>query len=236
MITTKSISSFFKLWTPAFDLLDLYFTFKVKGLRYIPANKPALLVMNHGIIPYHGFLLARRLYRDSGVVTRGLGADFLFSVPFLNDLFREAGALPANPKNARHLLQQGHLVTLAPGGIYESLVTQPGMKRIPWERRFGFAQLACELGVPVIPTYAHGIDQVYWNSNFLLKLRIKILEKTRFSLPLFFGLGLFPLPIPMTHLIGKPIKPPRGKVTREKVVRFHDQVVRSMELLRDRRD
>ncbi|MBF0491180.1 MAG: acyltransferase family protein [Deltaproteobacteria bacterium] len=232
-ITKKSISSFYQLLAPVFDLLDGYFSYEVKGLQNISKNKAALLVMNHGIIPYHGFLLARRLYRDAHIAQRSLGADFIFEIPCLRELFMAGGALPASPENARRLLKEGHLVTLAPGGIYESLVTQPGMKRIPWERHFGFAKLACELGVPVIPSYARGIDRVYWNSNFLLRMRIKILEKTRFSIPLFFGLGLLPLPTPITHRIGKALFPPSGKVTRKKVTQFHTRVLRAMQKLRD---
>jgi 1-acyl-sn-glycerol-3-phosphate acyltransferase len=213
---------------PYFSLLEKYFRYEVKGLSRIPARK-AIVVMNHGVIPYHGFLLAKKLM-DRGVLPRGLGAEFLFRIPGLREFFLKGGAVNASPENARRLLETEQVVLLAPGGIYEALIAKQGLRRIPWERRMGFVRLAVETGTPIVPTYCRGINSVYFNSYFLLKPRIKLLEKTRFSVPLFFGLGLLPLPRKLVHVVGRPIpmKRRRGESLERQVARVHDEVIDAM--------
>lgn len=216
---------------PLFDPVQRYFRYEAVGLENIPNDGPSLVVMNHGIIPFHGFLLFKRIVEARAIYPRGLGAGFIFDLPGVRALFLKGGAVNANPRNARELLAEGACLMLAPGGIYEGLVTQPGMKRIPWERRFGFARLAVETGCPVVPTYCPAINDVYLNSRLLLRRRIKLLEAARFSLPLPFGIGLLPFPKHLVHHIAPPIAPdPPGQGTkRDRVRRLHEQVVAAME-------
>lgn len=217
---------------PFFGFLEKYFRYEVKGLERIPSRK-ALVVMNHGIIPYHGFLLAKKLMDDRGIYPRGLGAGFLFAIPGVREFFLKGGAVNASPKNARRLLNEGHVVMLAPGGIYEALIAKQGLRRIPWERRKGFVRLAVETGTPIVPTYCRGINAVYMNSYLLLKPRIKLLEKTRFSLPFFLGLGLLPLPRKLVHVVGRPISVARrpGESRAAQVNRIHARVVAAVAAL-----
>src|SRR5215471_3110770 len=184
---------FLKKISPFFTLLEKYFRYEVRGFHGIPRKK-ALVVMNHGIIPYHGFLLAKKIFETYHIVPRGLGAEFLFRIPGLRQFFLKGGAVNASPRNAERLLNERELILLAPGGIYEALIAKKGLRRIPWERRRGFVEIAVKTKTPIIPTYCQGINSVYYNSYLLLKPRIKLLEQFRFSLPFFFGLGFFPLP------------------------------------------
>lgn len=218
---------------PYFHLIEKYFQYEAVGLENIPEGKKSIVVMNHGIIPYHGFLLCKKLIEVRKIYARGLGAGFLFDIPFVREFFLKSGAVNANPANARALLRNNSCVFLAPGGIYEGLICHPGMKRIPWERRFGFVEVALDTGTPIVPTYCEGIHHTYINSQFLLKLRIKILEATRFSVPLFFGLGLLPFPVKMVHFVGKPIpaKRKKGESREEALKRIHAEVVAAMKKL-----
>jgi len=214
--------------SPFFTLLEKYFRYEVKGIRNIPKKK-ALIVMNHGIIPYHGFLLAKKIVDVLGIYPRGLGAGFLFKIPGIREFFVKGGAVNANPRNAEALLKEGNVVMLAPGGIYEALIAKPGLKRIPWERRKGFIRIAIKTKSPIVPTYCNGINASYFNSYLLLKPRIKMLEHTRFSLPFFFGLGFFPLPVKLVHKIGKPLflEKKKGESHEHYVDRFHRAVLKA---------
>ncbi len=224
---------FLKIVEKIFTPLEWYFRYEAKNLERIPKKGACLVVMNHGIIPFHGFLLAKKMFDQFDLPVRGLGASFLFEVPLLREFFLKGGAVEASPENAQQLLDDGCCIMLAPGGIYEALITQPGMHRIPWERREGFVKLACKNRVPIIPTYCTGIDKVYFNSQFLLRYRIKFLEKTRFSLPIFWGLGILPFPIKLTHYVGKAIdtKPKRGETLAKTVKRVHGEVLIAMQRL-----
>lgn len=215
---------------PYFYLLEKYFRYEVIGLENIPFHKGCLVVMNHGIIPYHGFLMTKSLVEKRRIYPRGLGAGFLFSIPYVREFFLKGGAVNANYRNTISLLKQKNCVMLAPGGIYEGLVCQPGMTGVPWERRKGFVKVAIDTGAPIIPTYCEGIHDVYYNSKFLLWWRIKLLEATRFSLPLFFGIGLLPLPRKLIHFIGQPISIKRkvGESEHHHVNRVHAEVLHAM--------
>ena len=222
--------------SPFFTLMEKYFRYEVRDIENIPTKK-ALVVMNHGIIPFHGFLLAKKIVEDLGVYPRGLGADFLFHIPGVREFFLKGGAVQANPRNAEGLLKDNNVVMLAPGGIYEALISKPGLGRIPWERRKGFIRVAIKTKTPIVPTYGQGINAAYFNSYLGLRQRIKILEKTRFSMPLFFGLGLMPLPVKLTHLVGKPIRPTqrKGETHSEQIERIHGMVLDAMaELAQDK--
>lgn len=213
---------------PLFGWLEKYFRYEVRHIERIPRRK-ALVVMNHGIIPYHGFLLAKKVF-ERGVHARGLGAEFLFRIPGLREFFLKGGAVNASPENARRLLKESHVVMLAPGGIYEALIAKAGLRRVPWERRKGFVELAVETKTPIVPTYCRGINSVYFNSYFLLKPRIKLLEKTRFSIPFFMGLGLLPLPRKLIHWVGKPIPitKHRGESKQQQIDRIHQKVIEAV--------
>ncbi|MFO1519652.1 MAG: hypothetical protein U1F57_08345, partial [bacterium] len=50
---------FLRKISPFFGILEKYFRYETVGFSNIPRKK-ALVVMNHGIIPYHGFLLAKK--------------------------------------------------------------------------------------------------------------------------------------------------------------------------------
>ena len=222
--------------SPLVHWIERYFKYEAHGFDRIPAGKKCVVVMNHGIIPFHGFLLTKKLIELRGIYPRGLGAGFLFSIPGLREFFLKGGVVNANEYNARQLLKENNCLMLAPGGIYEGLVAHPGMKRIPWERRKGFVELAIETNTPIIPSFCGGINDVYFNSKFLLKWRIKILETTRFSLPLFCGIGLLPLPAKLIHNVGEPIPITKknGEKPKAQVKRIHAQVIQAMHQLAEK--
>jgi 1-acyl-sn-glycerol-3-phosphate acyltransferase len=228
-------SSFLRKISPYLKLLERYFGYELQGWENIPRKGPVLLVMNHGVLPFHAFLLTRQLYTKAGRYPRTLAAEFLFRLPLLRDLFLKGGALNASRRNAELLLRRGNLVTVAPGGIYEALLVHPGDERLHWQRRYGFVALATKMKVPIVPSYCQGINEVYWTSQWRIKERIRELKRSRFAMPFFFGFGLLPLPMKLTHWIGPPIVTGRkkGETFRQAVRRTHEEVLKSMYQLVD---
>lgn len=235
--TTKLRPSakFFRKVSPLLKLAERYFSYEVQGWENVPKKGPALLVMNHGVLPFHAFLLTRQILTKVGRLPRTLAAEFLFQLPVFRDMILKGGGLNASRRNAYTLLKRGDLVTVAPGGIYEALLTHPGTKRIPWHRRYGFVAVALKLKVPIIPSYCEGINEAYLTSQLFLKQRIRQLKKSRFAWPFFFGIGLLPFPVKLTHWIGKPVetKIKRGENFRDAVRRIHDEVVNAVKDLQE---
>ncbi|HKX12227.1 MAG TPA: lysophospholipid acyltransferase family protein, partial [bacterium] len=183
MGATKNPSPrFLRKISPVLKLLERYFGYELQGWANIPREGPALLVMNHGVLPFHAFLLTRQVYAKTGRHPRTLAAEFLFRLPILRDMFLKGGALNASRRNAELLLRRGNLVTVAPGGIYEALVVHPGTERLPWRRRYGFVAVSAKMKVPIVPSYCQGINEAYLTSQLMLKERIRSLKKSRFAM------------------------------------------------------
>lgn len=227
--------SFVDKVVPYFTPLEKYFRYEVHGIKNIPKGKKCIVVFNHGLIPFHGFLFAKKLV-EHGIYPRALGASWLFHVPFVHEFFAKGGTVVANLNNGKKLLRENACLCIAPGGIYEALVCRAGMKRIPWERREGFVKLAVETGTPIIPTNCPAVNSAYFNSDFLLWWRLKFFELTRLPVPIFSGIGLLPFPVKLIHHIGKPIKVShrKGEKPQEQISRIHGEVIKAMEQLAEK--
>ncbi|HCU24301.1 MAG TPA: hypothetical protein DF383_04715 [Deltaproteobacteria bacterium] len=228
-------AKFFRRVSPLLKFAERYFGYEVQGWENIPKRGPALLVMNHGVLPFHAFLLTRQIYSKIGRLPRTLAAEFLFHLPLVRDLIMKGGGLNASRRNAATLLKRGDLVTVAPGGIYEALLIHPGTRRIPWQRRYGFVIVALKLKAPIIPSYCHGINEVYLTSQIFLKRRLRQLKRSRFAWPFFFGIGLLPFPIKLTHWIGPPLETRirKGESFRDAVRRIHAETLQAMSDLQE---
>lgn len=222
--------SFVDAVVPFFAPLEKYFRYEVHGIQNVPKGKKCIVVFNHGLIPFHGFLFAKKL-AERRIYPRALGASWLFQVPGVREFFAKGGTLLANPQNGKKLLRQNACLCIAPGGIYEALICRSGMKRIPWERRKGFVRLAVETGTPIIPTNCPAVNSAYFNSDFLLWWRLKFLELTRLPVPIFSGIGFVPFPVKLIHFVGKAIKitKHRGEKREDQINRIHAEVIQAME-------
>jgi hypothetical protein len=93
-----------------------------------------------------------------------------------------------------------------PGGEKEQMRTMVGKHRCWVNTRKGFCRLAVEFGIPVIPHYTFGENDLYGVSEVLLSTRMWICDVFHVALPIAFG--RFGLPFPL----GLPRKPPSGLV------------------------
>ena len=222
---------------PSLRLLQKYHRYEAVGLNHVPKG-PSIMVINHGLWPLHAFLFAATCVERLHIYSRGVMASFLFQLPLLRDFLLAFGVVNASRENIRQLLKRGACVLVAPGGTQEGLMTRPGIKTLPWEDRTGFVEVALEEGVPILPSYCHGMEKAYWNIPFLLNQRLHFLKKTQIPIPFFLGLGPIPFPVKLTHHIAKPIvvKKERGESRRDRINRGHHGVFKSINQLISVRD
>jgi 1-acyl-sn-glycerol-3-phosphate acyltransferase len=88
-------------------LLQRYHRHTVIGAERVPTDGPALIVTNHSLATYDGFLLALALYEFNGRAPTGLADDLLFELPLLRPLALGLGMLPASPANGSGCCVQG---------------------------------------------------------------------------------------------------------------------------------
>jgi 1-acyl-sn-glycerol-3-phosphate acyltransferase len=199
-----------KLVLPFFRFLhDKYFRAEVTGARNVPTDGPALLVANHsGAIPIDGAMLCTTVEMHCGRPLRFLYDRFVEALAPVASFYRKVGGAVATRDAAHELLSAGEMVLIFPEGV-------PGVAK-PFAERYrlrpfsaGFARLAMQLDVPVIPVAVVGAEEMYPVVGRIeavgKALGMPYVPVTPFF-PLLGPLGAVPLPTKWFIRFGKPIR------------------------------
>lgn len=177
-----------------------WFRTEVRGLEHIPASGGALLVANHsGTIPLDALMTQLAIHdgHPQHRHLRGLGADLVFSTPFVGEAARRGGSTLATTADAERLLAAGELVGVWPEGFKGT--GKPFRERYRLQRfgRGGFVSTALKAGVPIIPCAIVGAEEAYpllANAKPLARLFGLPYVPITPTFPLLGPLGLIPLP------------------------------------------
>jgi 1-acyl-sn-glycerol-3-phosphate acyltransferase len=187
-----------------------WFRIEVRGVENIPTTGGALVVSNHsGTIPVDGLMTMVSVHDHTGRHLRPLGADLVFSLPFVSSLARKAGTTLACTEDAERMLRGGELVGVWPEGFKG--VGKPYAERYKLQRfgRGGFVSAAVRTGVPIVPLAVVGAEEIYpliGNVPALARLLgMPYIPITPFF-PLLGPLGLVPLPSKWLLEFGEPIR------------------------------
>jgi 1-acyl-sn-glycerol-3-phosphate acyltransferase len=139
---------------------SLYFRAEVRELGNIPADGPILLVGNHsgGTLIADTFVFAQAFYDHFGPLRRfhQLAHDLVFKVPGARASLSRYGTVPASPENMGRALDRDAALLVYPGGDHESYRPSWESAKIDLAGRTGFARLAIEHDVPIVPVVAIG--------------------------------------------------------------------------------
>ncbi len=191
-------------------LAEGWFRLEVRGIENIPTEGGALLVANHsGTVPIDGLITGYAVHKYSGRHLRPLGADLVFSLPFVGQIARKVGATLACTEDAERLLTGGELAGVWPEGFKG--IGKPFAERYKLQRfgRGGFVSSAMRAQVPIVPVSIVGAEEIYpliGNVPSLARLLgVPYLPITPFF-PLLGPLGLIPLPSKWIIEFGEPIR------------------------------
>lgn len=93
-------------------------------------------------------------------------ADLLFKIPGLSEFLLLCNARSAQQEVLDELLDAGCSVALQPGGIYEQVRFNHEQETAYFTRNLGFIRLAMRHGVPLMPAYQFGENQLYKQNGF----------------------------------------------------------------------
>lgn len=138
-------------------LMPLLGGITVRGAENIPVRGPILLAVNHRAYmdpPYLSMVTKRQLHL--------MGKEQLFKIPLFGPYIRALGAFPVKRgapdrgaiRQAIEELKAGHVLGIFPEGTR----ADPGTL-LPAER--GFALIAKQTGVPIVPIALEGTDRVH---------------------------------------------------------------------------
>jgi 1-acyl-sn-glycerol-3-phosphate acyltransferase len=146
---------------PAMRLMaEVYFRAEVRDLGNIPAEGSVLLVGNHsgGTLIADTFVFAQAFYDYFGPTRRfhQLVHDLVFRVPGARRSLSRYGGVPASPENMGAALDRDAALLVYPGGDHETYRPSWESDKIDMAGRTGFARLAIEHDVPIVPVVAIG--------------------------------------------------------------------------------
>jgi 1-acyl-sn-glycerol-3-phosphate acyltransferase len=225
-----------------------YFDVSMRGLEALP-TAPVMLVSNHSggtsIPDVWGFGAAWYQQFGTGRPLHILCHDLLHAVPAFSRFFERVGAVRASLKVAREIIKAGRDVLIYPGGDLDTWRPYSKRYEIDFGHRTGYARLALETGVPIVPIAhagAHETLRVLTSGRSFARAvglhRIARAEIWPIHLSLPWGLALGPLPhIPLPgrfrYLVGAPIPTQDGITEKELASRVESAVQRQLHRLRD---
>ncbi len=132
------------------------------GLERAPKAGPVLFVGNHTI---YGMLdvplLGLEIHERTGRPVRGLADHLHFSLPGWRDALVALGGVRGTRENCARLFREGEQVMVFPGGGREVVRRRGEAYQLIWKQRIGFARLAIQHGVPIVPFASVGVDDMF---------------------------------------------------------------------------
>lgn len=136
------------------------------------------------------------------------GASVLFRIPLLREALLALGVREARAAVLDAALAGGASVVLSTGGVWEQTHTDCAREQLITTPRLGFARLALRHGVPIVPSYAFGENQLYGTVDAFPALRRWLARRWRVGICFCVGKWWCPiLPRRTTHVVavGRPI-------------------------------
>lgn len=178
----------------------LWHGYEVRGFENIPKKGPALIVYYHGAIPLDHYYLIVKCFLYRKRLIHAVGDHFLFMLPGAARLMSELRVLPGPASRCVEILQNGHLLSVSPGGVREALFGDENYNLI-WKNRIGFAKVTSEAKVPIIPVFTKNLREAFVASKVGRGYLRMIYEYTRLPVvPIYGG-----FPVKLITYIGKPI-------------------------------
>ncbi|XP_023219080.1 transmembrane protein 68-like [Centruroides sculpturatus] len=197
-----------KYWNKARYMLSLlwdaygwiYYGYEIEGLENIPDKGPAVIIFYHGALPMDWYFMICRCLLIKKRMMVSVADRILFKVPGWGLLLETSRVIPGTSEDCVNVLKNGDLLCLSPGGLREAQFGSENYK-LMWGNRCGFARVALEAKVPVIPVFTRNIRETFSTLKILKKWQRRVYEESRYpTAPLYGG-----FPVKLKTYIGQPI-------------------------------
>ena len=160
------------------------------------------MIYYHGALPLDYYYLVAKVVLHKRRIIHSVVDSFLFHIPGFGGLLNAFCCTPGTVTSCAKDLSDGNLLGLSPGGVYEAMFSDHKEYKLQWKSRVGFAKIALEAGVPVIPVFTRNVREAVRTFNFSKRVMKWIYDKIRFPIsPIYGG-----WPVKLTTFIGDPIK------------------------------
>ncbi|XP_006633982.2 DGAT1/2-independent enzyme synthesizing storage lipids [Lepisosteus oculatus] len=173
--------------------------YEIHGLEKIPDKGPALIVYYHGAIPIDYYYFLAKVIIHKGRTCHSVADHFLFKLPGFKLLLEVFSVMHGPQEECTKALKNGHLLGISPGGVREALFSDETYVLL-WGNRKGFAQVALDAKVPIIPMFTQNVREGF-RSLGSIRLYRWLYEKFRLPIvPIYGG-----FPVKFRTYLGDPI-------------------------------
>jgi len=181
---------------------NIWHGYEVEGLENVPVSQPALIIYYHGAVPVDLYYTVSTLELARSQQINLVGDRFLFHVPGWSTLLEVLKVTPGTVTDCVEVLRAGHSLMISPGGVREALFGDENYS-VMWNQRSGFAKVALQANVPIIPMFTKNIREAFRTPTWARAWLRGFYEYTR--LPLVPVYGFFP--VKLKTIFGRPIYP-----------------------------
>ncbi|XP_063388336.1 DGAT1/2-independent enzyme synthesizing storage lipids [Cydia fagiglandana] len=178
----------------------LWHGYEIEGIENIP-NGPFLVIYYHGALPIDMYYFIARMLLFKRLHIHTVADRFMFKIPGWKTLLEGLCVIPGTVGECVAVLQKGSPLAISPGGVYEAQFGDHTYK-LHWKNRLGFARVAIQAKVPIIPMVTRNVREAFRTVGWLRGACRRVYAATR--IPLAPVYGGFPVKL-VTHL-GKPIE------------------------------
>ncbi|XP_063701070.1 DGAT1/2-independent enzyme synthesizing storage lipids [Culicoides brevitarsis] len=209
VITQAYNSNEFNYWNIARTLIALIWDghawlwhgYDVVGLENLPTNGPALIIYYHGAIPIDMYYFVARVYLKRDRLIYTVGDRFLFKLPGWAIIAEAFKVSPGTVQSCSKVLKDGNYLAISPGGVYEAQFGD-NYYELLWGRRVGFAKVAIDAKVPIIPLFTENIREGFRAVNFATSFFLRLYNFLKFPVrPIYGG-----FPVKFRTYVGEPIE------------------------------
>ncbi|KAK9880501.1 hypothetical protein WA026_011741 [Henosepilachna vigintioctopunctata] len=173
--------------------------YEIDGIENIPDNDPALIIYYHGAVPIDIYYFLSKIHFHKKRMVHTVADNFLFKFSGFSIIADCMKVIPGTVQSCAALLKEGNILAISPGGVYEAQFSKN--YSLMWKRRFGFAKVAIEAKVAIIPMYTENLREAFRTVSLGRRLFLRLYA--RFKLPFAPIYGGFPVKL-ISH-VGKPI-------------------------------
>jgi 2-acylglycerol O-acyltransferase 2 len=217
-----------------------------------PSRNYLMLYHPHGVIGLGAFInfgttATGFLEKFPGIRSTLITLKCQFIFPFHREYIMSFGAVTASRQSIDYVLTEqgkGNAAVLVVGGASEALEARPGSFTLTLKRRKGFIRVALDHGVPLVPVFAFGENDLFNQvpnptGSLLRRYQMFIMKTFTYSPPLIYGRGIFnytigfmPFRRPINVVVGSPMEVPKiPNATEEQLNKVHIQYLEQLSAL-----
>ncbi|KPM03941.1 transmembrane protein 68-like protein 1 [Sarcoptes scabiei] len=178
----------------------IWYGYELEGLDNIPDSGPAIIVYYHGALPVDYYYLSSKCLLTKKRSIYSVADRFMFKIPGWSFVLSLLKVFPGSVSSCVQVLNEGNLLSIAPGGVREAQFGNHYYNLI-WSGRVGFAKVAKQAKVPIIPVFTQNIREAFRTVQILPNFFRKIYDT--YKIPLMAIYGGFP--VKLKTIVGKPI-------------------------------